>query len=353
MPKQVLAGHNSLLTASLYYHKYSLLSALGVCTADTGPHVHPCLVSLQFGYFCNLLCKYTAFGLAGSRKQEAKLGPSLCCMTHTHLLQLLQLFVVLDKSKLLTYSAACKLRKFLQVALHRARLNHGLTHRRASQVEYGALDAVCLLMLLDNFMACTPSHLNTQTPSKPPAESKTAAAQTHSTAAASADCTLTAHADADKASGSGSNSDDAQDVCSDASPSASSRCRSQHPSRDEPHSGAAAPAGGSPTAAMAGASAQQASSQAQQSGQEQSGHDGQTAHQAAVKQAMEHWGCRLEMSSAGKASKPRARRHLSRRQRAHIRHAMEQQNQIDDAAGQQTWLYLLWKRLCWAVSWKA
>ena len=60
----------------------------------------------------------------------------------------------------------------------------------------------------------------------------------------------------------------------------------------------------------------------------------QSGHQAAILQAIEHWACRLEMSAAGKASKPRARRHLSRRQRAHIRHAMEQQNQIDDAAGQ-------------------
>ena len=59
-----------------------------------------------------------------------------------------------------------------------------------------------------------------------------------------------------------------------------------------------------------------------------------SGHQAAILQAIERWACRLEVSAAGKASKPRARRHLSRRQRAHIRHAMEQQNQIDDAAGQ-------------------
>lgn len=57
-------------------------------------------------------------------------------------------------------------------------------------------------------------------------------------------------------------------------------------------------------------------------------------HQAAIQQAVEHWACRLEMLGAGKASKPRAKRHLSRRQCAHIRHAVEQQNQIDDAAGQ-------------------
>ena len=58
-----------------------------------------------------------------------------------------------------------------------------------------------------------------------------------------------------------------------------------------------------------------------------------TGHHAAIQQAVEHWACRLEMSQAGKAAKPRARRHLSRRQRAHIRHAVEQQNQIDDVAG--------------------
>ena len=58
-----------------------------------------------------------------------------------------------------------------------------------------------------------------------------------------------------------------------------------------------------------------------------------TAHQAAIQQAVQHWACRLEVCPAGRAAKPRGRRHLSRRQRAHMRHAVEQQNQIDDAAG--------------------
>ena len=61
---------------------------------------------------------------------------------------------------------------------------------------------------------------------------------------------------------------------------------------------------------------------------------GPSEHQAAIQQAVEHWACRLEMAAEGKASKPRARRHLSRRQRAHNRHAVEQQNQIDHAAGE-------------------
>ena len=60
----------------------------------------------------------------------------------------------------------------------------------------------------------------------------------------------------------------------------------------------------------------------------------QTSHEAAIQQAVEHWACRLEMAPAGKAAKPKAKRHLSRRQRAHIRHAVEQQNQIDDVAGE-------------------
>ena len=60
-----------------------------------------------------------------------------------------------------------------------------------------------------------------------------------------------------------------------------------------------------------------------------------TDHQIAIQRAAEQWGCRLEMSATGPAtSKPRARRHMSRRQRAHIRHAAEQQNQIDDVAGE-------------------
>lgn len=193
-------------------------------------------------------------------------------------------------------------------------------------------------MLLDNFMACAPPHLSAQTPISA-AQPRTAAAQTCRTAVASADCTLPSCCDADKASGSGGIDDDAgnDDACADACVTASSTSSRQHPPRDEPHSGALAAPGAHPTAALAAADAQQASKLPQQLCLEQSeGHEQseQTVHQAAIKRAMAHWACRLEMSSAGKGSKPRAKRHLSRRQRAHIRHAMEQQNQIDEAAGQ-------------------
>lgn len=221
--------------------------------------------------------------------------------------------------------------------------------RRALQIEYAALDAACLLMLLDSFMACAPPHLSTQT-ANPTAEPTTA--QTHSPAAAGAVCTLRPCLDAAKASGSGDEHEDEDvdgDARADACPIASGRCSSQHPSRNGLHSDAPAVTGGSPptaapgdgpsptalgvspAAAVGGVNAQQAGRVPQQLPQEQVE---QSEHQAAVKQAMEHWACRLEMSSAGKGSKPRARRHLSRRQRAHIRHAMEQQNQIDNAAGQ-------------------
>lgn len=246
--------------------------------------------------------------------------------------------VVLDLRKLKAYSAAFgswKLRLYVC-------WGQPDTHTDAQtrlQIEYAALDAVCLLMLLDNFMACAPAHLSSQTPT-PAAEPRTAAVQTRRTAVASADCTVLSCSDADKASGNGDVDDDADsdDACADACLTASSTGSRQHPPRDEPHSGALGAPGAQPTAALAAAHGQQASKAPQQLCLEQSEEHDQSEHQAAVRQAMAHWACRLEMSSAGKGSKPRAKRHLSRRQRAHNRHAMEQQNQIDEAAGQPLWL---------------
>ena len=216
------------------------------------------------------------------------------------------------------------------------------------------------------------------------------AAQTDSTAATGAGCPAKPSADADKASGSG---DSAADNDAGVAGSSSSGRGRQHVSCDMLESNAAAAneascssrklppsdrlqsnttatGGDSSLTAGAAAGAQQPSrvrqqthqqkqsepsrvtqqtgsqqselSQArQQTGSQQSQlsqatqqtWQDQSGHQAAILQAIEHWACRLEMSAAGKASKPRARRHLSRRQRAHIRHAMEQQNQIDDTAG--------------------
>lgn len=55
------------------------------------------------------------------------------------------------------------------------------------------------------------------------------------------------------------------------------------------------------------------------------------AHRAAVREAAELWGCRLEVTA--EKAKPKAKKHMSRRHRAHMRHANEAQNQISDFAG--------------------
>lgn len=200
-------------------------------------------------------------------------------------------------------------------------------------------------------------------------------AQADSTAAAGADCSARPLPVADTTSGSGNAGADTEagfdDNSSSSSRNRSSQCppddklrsitaaanaascnSSGHSLNDDLHSKTAAARLGRSEAA--GASVQQPirvtqqpdqqdpSIFTQQSGSEQSKTSqaiqqlwqGPSQHQAAIQQAVEHWACRLEMSGAGKASKPRAKRHLSRRQRAHIRHAVEQQNQIDDAAGQ-------------------
>lgn len=55
------------------------------------------------------------------------------------------------------------------------------------------------------------------------------------------------------------------------------------------------------------------------------------AHRRAMRAAAELWGCRLEVTA--EKAKPKAKKHMSRRQRAHIRHANEAENQINDVAG--------------------
>lgn len=82
--------------------------------------------------------------------------------------------------------------------------------------------------------------------------------------------------------------------------------------------GEAAPEGVSQAAAATAASPRPAHSQA-------------AAHRAAMDEAAQLWGCRLEVMA--ERAKPKARRHMSRRQRAHIRHAAEAENQIDDVTG--------------------
>lgn len=310
-------------------------------------------------------------------------------------------------------------------------MKYTVTQKSGLQVEYAALDAVCLLMLLDDIMTCAPPHLTTHT-CEPAAEpgsdtecqlnssdalatpSQTclqgsqqqqqqnaepessqptglyAAAQTDSTAATAAGCPAKPLSGADTASGDGHNAEDhdadvdssssssrgGQHVsgdklqCDAAAASEASYGSSEHPPSVRLQSNTTAAGGDSLLTAGAAAGLQQASGVMQQTHQQKQSEPSrvtqqtgsqqselskvshqtgsqqskpsqaiqqtwqdQSGHQAAILQAIQHWACRLEMSAAGKASKPRARRHLSRRQRAHVRHAMEQQNQIDDTAG--------------------
>lgn len=303
------------------------------------------------------------------------------------------------------------------------------------QMEYAALDAACLLMLLDNIMACAPPYLTTNTSelalepgndaepqhdssqawatgshvclqgsqqqqvaepesSEPPG--RVSAAQTDSTAATGAKSLSDADsassggddaadngASVNTSSGSSQHVEDDKPQSNAAAANSASCSSSKHSSNDRLQNNTAAAGGNNSTSAGAAAGVQQASrvlqqkhqqkhsqpssiaqqtcsqqiktSQAtqqtgsqqcelskfiQQTGSQLRGQaiqqkwQDQSGHQAAILQAIEQWACQLEMSAAGKASKARARRHLSRRQRAHIRHAMEEQNQIDDAAGQ-------------------
>lgn len=224
------------------------------------------------------------------------------------------------------------------------------------QVEYAALDALCLLMLLDNMIACAPPQQSTQNaPSL--AETNTAQPSESDDQQTSVDAVLPSMSRHKLSSLDGAASgqpaapsqqqvdghnvsETPQDALQTASMSnscaeahlgtADTRDSTSHKAPDASNKSL-----GSITeeAAAADSSGSASGPSADQTGDQRSA-GLQTYHEAAIQQAVEHWACRLEMTPAGKAARPKAKRHLSRRQRAHIRHAVEQQNQIDDVAGE-------------------
>ncbi|DBB01114.1 TPA: hypothetical protein ACH3X1_001005 [Trebouxia sp. C0004] len=231
------------------------------------------------------------------------------------------------------------------------------------QVEYAALDALCLLMLLDDIIACAPPQQSTQN-TLSLAEPGTAQPSEMDDQQASADAAMVSTSHHKLSSFDGAASDQpaaplqqqvdgrntskpSQDALHTAS--MSNTCAQAHlgttdMSDSVNHQASDAPkqSVGSTTeeAAAADSSGPVSQSSADQTRDQRSA-GLQTSHEAAIQQAVEHWACRLEMTPGGKAAKPKAKRHLSRRQRAHIRHAVEKQNQIDDVAGAP--VYVPWK----------
>ena len=258
------------------------------------------------------------------------------------------------------------------------------------QIEYAALDAMCLLMLLDNMITCAPAQLSTQNPdttaqlaseqysdtNSPCAPAiaaeagrladksasissldglsqggtcvpgqQTVACQTHHLPNPALQQTAGSpemHVDTIPGT-SGTNhggSKQPANNTADVSTSGTNHGGSQQPANNTADASASSSTLQLSTGATVGISIPAADRSAATLGQLADNRkddaylsNSHAGHHAAIQQAVEHWACRLEMSQAGKAAKPRARRHLSRRQRAHIRHAVEQQNQIDDVAG--------------------
>ncbi len=223
------------------------------------------------------------------------------------------------------------------------------------QVEYAALDALCLLMLLNNMIACAPPQQSTQNaPSL--AETNTAQPSESDNQQTSVDTAMPSmsHHKLSPLDGAASDQPDAplqqringhnvSESSHDAlhTASMSNRCAEAHlgtidmrdsvdQASDVPNQSPAS----TPEEAAGADSSRSASGPSADQAEDQKSAGLQTCHEAAIQQAVEHWACRLEMTPAGKAAKPKAKRHLSRRQRAHIRHAVEQQNQIDDVAGE-------------------
>jgi hypothetical protein len=225
------------------------------------------------------------------------------------------------------------------------------------QVEYAALDALCLLMLLDNMIACAPPpHTTQNVPSL--AETDTAQPSNSANQQTSVDAAMASmsHHKLSPLDGAASGQPAAPlqqqqiDACSasDSSHDAlhtasmSNRCAEAHlgtpDTRDSVSHQASDASKQNPASTPEEAAGADSSGRAPQSSADQTENQKsaglQKSHEAVIQQAVEHWACRLEMTPAGKAAKPKAKRHLSRRQRAHIRHAVEQQNQIDDVAGE-------------------
>ena len=207
------------------------------------------------------------------------------------------------------------------------------------QIEYAALDALCLLMLLDNMISCAPPQLSTQASAHAiEAEASNATKQSHSPQGSDlphqqsqyskqqqqplpqhTDPSIAAQTDSQVATGTTAGID---------LNAAADRSLYTGNNRQPAASNARISSNQRSSSAPPDSNAEQPSSSLQQDPQEPS------EHQLAIQQAAEHWACRLEMAAEGRANKPRAKRNMSRRQRAHNRHSVEQQNQIDQAVGE-------------------
>lgn len=239
----------------------------------------------------------------------------------------------------------------------------GLRPLTQPQVEYAALDALCLLMLLDEMVACAPPQQSTQNaPSL--AQTNTAQPSEIDNQEASVDAAMPSMSHHKLPSLDGAESGqpaapiqqqiDAHNVSEIShnalhTASMSNRGAEAHLGTTDVRDsvGHKVPdaskrtLGSTTEEAAAADSSGPASGPSADQTEDQKSAGLQTSHEAVIQQAVEHWACRLEMTPAGKAAKPKAKRHLSRRQRAHIRHAVEQQNQIDDVAGAP--VYVPWK----------
>ncbi len=225
------------------------------------------------------------------------------------------------------------------------------------QKEYAALDAVCLLMLLDNMIACAPPERSTQMPdstAKPIQgqhpetgclQAPDAAVrdtplrhEASTTTGSNSSCSGRAAASRPQLGIIATHGQDSSDQCVHTScvaavPDAAGPELLSDTTADRTSDASASSKSVYQSTVACDHTAAAVERIALPSGQSADSQQECTPHQTAIQQAAKHWACRLEMSQAGKAAKPRARRHLSRRQRAHIRHAVEQQNQIDDVAG--------------------
>ena len=253
------------------------------------------------------------------------------------------------------------------------------------QTSYAALDALCLLMLLDNMISCAPPQVSTQdpTPSYESAVISHACQQSAGLSARLASSKQHTRGSKQEEAGTGStqpqgNATAAQAFSQNPAKSRTHSARQRGETASQNSGGTSQSPGNATTtqstpgaqqqhtipanrsqehqqiqasATQSAVSAQQSTAAAAQSVENglqcQDAESADEAiqqpsraaaaqpseHQEAIQQAVEHWACRLEMAAQGRANKPRAKRHLSRRQRAHIRHAVEQQNQIDGPAG--------------------
>lgn len=215
------------------------------------------------------------------------------------------------------------------------------------QVRYAALDAVCLLMLLDNLCECAQQQLRLQASIQQPHGQMPADTQQHNTAACEHSLLQQPAAPADGADvvpqqphssqPSLTQSDIACQLPADCSMMHSTAAPASLPTQltesqnKQPPTGADPPSRQQPGSSSAGTSSQLKGVADSKGGSGDDKGNAAEQHEMVLRQAADLWGCRLEVGA--EKAKPKAKKHMSRRQRAHIRHAHEAENQINDAAG--------------------